>query len=278
MKLDYNSYQKNGYLILNDFFQESEIDLVLEDAKSIFIRQFILKKYLETESIHLLNIKEFNELLFRLCDEDIECLMNCGKQIQHLISLHRLSLKNKIIEVLKELKIGSPTICTRPVMYFNHPRLAKEKVYHTVDAHQDWRSMQGSLNSVVLWIPLTNIGRELGALKVLPSSHINGLRTSEVNKGFGMVNLSQEENKNLIDVELKKGDALLFSSFLIHQSGDNITDEPRWSCHFRYNDLDEPTFIQRKYAHPYAYYPKEELITDNFPKKELLEKIFLKHQ
>jgi ectoine hydroxylase-related dioxygenase (phytanoyl-CoA dioxygenase family) len=148
-------------------------------------------------------------------------------------------------------------------------------VFHTVDAHQDWRSMQGSLNSVVIWIPLVDIKKELGALEILPKSHLDGLRTDHVENGFGMVSLSEEEKERIISVEINAGDVLLFSSFLIHQSGNNITNKPRWSCHFRYNDLDESTFIQRKFAHPYIYKPIEELTTKDFPSKEDLSKIYL---
>jgi ectoine hydroxylase-related dioxygenase (phytanoyl-CoA dioxygenase family) len=181
-----------------------------------------------------------------------------------------------VIDLLKETGLETPTISTRPVLYFNHPKLAKQKVFHTVDAHQDWRSMQGSLNSVVIWIPLVDINKDLGALEILPSSHLDGLRTDHVENGFGMVALSKVEEDKLISIEIKTGDALLFSSFLIHQSGYNITDKPRWSCHFRYNDLEDSTFINRKYAHPYIYKPSEELITKDFPSKEELLEIFLK--
>jgi ectoine hydroxylase-related dioxygenase (phytanoyl-CoA dioxygenase family) len=173
------------------------------------------------------------------------------------------------------MRLKTPIISTRPVLYFNHPKLAKQKVFHTVDAHQDWRSMQGSLNSVVIWIPLVDIKKELGALEILPKSHLDGLRTDHVENGFGMVSLSEEEKERIISVEINAGDVLLFSSFLIHQSGNNITNKPRWSCHFRYNDLDESTFIQRKFAHPYIYKPIEELITKDFPSKEDLSKIYL---
>ena len=103
---------------------------------------------------------------------------------------------------------------------------------------------------------------------------MNGLRTDHIDAGFGMVNVTPHELNKFIPVELKQGDILLFSSFLIHQSGENITDRPRWSCHFRYNDLDESTFIDRNYAHPYIYKPQEELITKGFPSETEILKIF----
>jgi phytanoyl-CoA hydroxylase len=275
MSIDLEFYKKNGYLFLKDFFQKEDIDRVLNDAKSVFFKQFIEKEYLTNCRLKDLSDEVFNNFLYRLFDEDLECLSNSGKQIQHLISLHSLSLQNKVIELLKHTGISSPIISTRPVLYFNHPKLAKEKVFHTVDAHQDWRSMQGSLNSVVIWIPLVDINRNLGALEILPGSHLDGLRTNHVENGFGMVTLSKEEESKLVSVEIEKGDALLFSSLLIHKSGNNISDKPRWSCHFRYNDLDDKSFINRKYAHPYIYKPTEYLITNDFPSKEELTKIFL---
>jgi hypothetical protein len=242
----------------------------------VFLRQFIEKKYLSKCTLEDISDEVFNDFLYRLFDEDMECLSNSGKQIQHLISLHSLSIQNKVIDLLKETGLKKPIISTRPVLYFNHPKLAKQKVFHTVEAHQDWRSMQGSLNSVVIWIPLVDINKDLGALEILPGSHLDGLRTDHVENGFGIVALSKEEEDKLISIEIKTGDALLFSCFLIHQSGNNITNKPRWSCHFRYNDLEDSTFINRKYAHPYIYKPREELITKDFPSKEELLKIFLK--
>jgi len=261
-------YKQNGFLHLKNIFSNEEIGKILIDAKNIFLRQFIEKKYIDICKLEDLTEDYFNELLFKLFEEDFECVSNSGKQIQHLISLHSLSLSSKIISLLEENEIKTPIISTRPVLYFNHPKLAKKKVYHTVDAHQDWRSMQGSLNSVVIWIPLVDINRNLGALEILPGSHLKGLITNHIENGFGMVSLSNEESKKIITVEAEVGDILLFSSFLIHQSGNNISNKPRWSCHFRYNDLDEKTFIQRKFPHPYIYKPIETLITSEFPNKQ----------
>lgn len=274
MDAQIETYKKKGYIILKDIISPVEIHSILTEAKNIFFRQFCFKKYTNCNSLNEISEKEFNQCMFRLFEEDLECLSNCGKQVQHLISLHRLSLSEKLIHQLKLIGLKTPVISTRPVLYFNHPKLARKKVFYKVDAHQDWRSMQGSLNAVVIWIPLIDISKDLGALEILPQSHLGGLRTNHVDNGFGMVDLSEAERRNLISVELNAGDALIFSSFLIHQSGENSTESPRWSCHFRYNDLDDPTFIARKFAHPYIYKPSEELITNGFPNLSEIKNIF----
>ena len=258
-----DKYFDNGYLLLKDFLDKEIVEKILQDAKSIFQLQF---DYLNLDS-------NFNENLKTLFKNHFQVFIDCGKQIQHLISLHKLSLDDKILTLINSLGIEKPNISTRPVLYFNHPDLAKEKSYHTVDAHQDWRSMQSSLDSLVIWIPLINIDKSLGALQIIPKSHLFGLKTNEVVNGFGMVDTDIYDDE-FIDVEVKQGDILVFSSFLIHRSGNNSSGQPRWSCHFRYNNLKESTFIKRGFPHNYIYKPESELITKNFPGIEDLKNIF----
>lgn len=274
MIINRKSYNENGFVILKKFFPKDRIQRILTDAKIIFFNQFKYKGYTSQESFIDLTEDEFNACLYRMFNEDLLALSNCGKQVQHLISLHRLSIDTTIEELLIDVGLLSPVISTRPVLYFNHSKLAQKKVFYKVDAHQDWRSMQGSLNSVVIWVPLIDINKDIGALEVLSGSHLKGLRTDHMENGFGMVGLTQNEMQELQSVELEVGDILLFSSFLIHQSGENVTNRPRWSCHFRYNDLNENTFIARKYAHPYIYKPQEDLITSDFPDLQQIDKIF----
>ncbi len=262
-----------GYLHLKNFLKKEDIESILTDSKKIFFNQFI-EKGLNVEETILNHESEFNNALFSLFELDLEVYMNCAKQIQHLISLHRLSLSENIIDLLKQLNFKFPNISTRPVLFINHPKLAKEKIYYKVDAHQDWRSMQGSLNSVVVWVPLVDINKNLGALEIVPSSHKLGLITKKVDHGFGMVDLDESLRNQLTSIEVNVGDILLFSSFLIHQSGENISENPRWSCHFRYNDLMESTFINRGYPHSYIYKPIEHLITPDFPSIEAIKNSF----
>lgn len=266
-------FKEQGYLLLEQFFDKNKVNNILLEAKKVFYRQFV-RLGLVSQPFETLSIKAFDEAMYAFFEKDLKSFSHVGKQVQHLISLHQLSLEQQVVELLKEVGLITPVISTRPVLFFNHRNLAKEKVYYLVDAHQDWRSMQGSLNSVVIWLPLMDITKEHGALQILPQSHKWGLRTNHIQNNFGMVKLSEKEEQSLIDVEVKQGDALVFSAFLVHKSGDNTSPTPRWSCHFRYNDLDEKTFINRGYPHPYVYYPQNDLITSDFPSSEQIEELF----
>ena len=266
-------FKSEGYLRLKGFFPKRKIAEVLNDAKSIFFRQMLHLKYLDG-NIPLKAIGEtrFNQALYRMAEEKPDILFNCGKQVQHLVSLHALSLSKAVINLLKTFGMPNPNISTRPTLFFNHPKLAKKEVYYKISAHQDWRSMQGSLNSAVVWLPLVKMTKELGPLEIIPRSHIRGLITSEVRDGFGLVSADQFNDKDFVSIEMEIGDILVFSSFLVHRSGENLTDRPRWSCHFRYNDLDEFEFIERGYPHAYIYRPVEKLLTPNYPINEALKK------
>ena len=265
-----DEYREKGYVFHKGFFDPEEIDLIREEAREIFALQMVRLGILGSVEV---GEEEFEAGMFRLFEEDIGTFANCGKQAQHLISLHRLSLDGRITTRLNELGISFPNVSTRPVMMFNHERLAKKEVYWRLSAHQDWRSMQGSLDAMVVWVPLVDVNKDLGALEIIPGSHRWGLLEAELADGYGQL---QEEidASEAVPIEVEKGDALFFSSFLAHQSGTNVTDHIRWSCHFRYNNLQEQTFIERGFPHPYVYHPQEELITEDFPSRELVNRTF----
>ena len=53
-------------------------------------------------------------------------------------------------------------------------------------------------------------------------------------KGIDFIN-----EDDFVSLEVEAGDMVIFSSFLIHRSGNNKTESIRWSMHYRYNDAAE---------------------------------------
>lgn len=237
--LDMQKYDDDGFMYVRNLFNKDDISIILDEAKEVFAKQGDMFELFKTRPA---------------------VFANCGKTVQHLINLHKLSMSKRVIDLLHAIGLSFPVICTRPVLYFNHPLLASKPIYNSVPAHQDWRSMQGSSNACVIWAPLVDCATELGPLEVLPGSHKYGLRTETVENGFGMVKLTPDEEKAMVSVPCNAGDAIVFHSMLIHRSGNNISDQPRWSCHFRYNDVNDQQFIDRGFVHPYVYKPVEELL------------------
>ncbi|HEY5073290.1 MAG TPA: phytanoyl-CoA dioxygenase family protein [Pyrinomonadaceae bacterium] len=272
--IDVNEYRKQGFALFRGFFAAEEIKQIHLEAKEVFAIQLRRHDLLPAGDV---SEEEFTAGMFQLFKIDLPAIITCGKQVQHLISLHRLALDDRIVAILKELGLSFPNICTRPTLYFNHSSLAQKEVFWRLAMHQDWRSMQGSLDSVVVWLPLVDIDKSLGALEIVPGSHHGGLLPAEMVDNYGHIDpkaLEAIELARLLAVEVKRGDALFFSALLLHRSGTNVTNSIRWSCHFRYNNLSERTFIERGYPHPYFYSPQKDLISPGFPTVADVGKIF----
>jgi len=179
---------------------------------------------------------------------------------------------DSIINLLKSIGLKCPTISYTPLVMFNAPHLFGKK-YNT-PPHQDWRSMQGSLDSMVLWAPLQNITDGFGNIEFIPGSHREGLYNTKKNNWYREIDETKLKHRKFKSVPINKCDLLIFSSFLIHKTGINNKKKVRWSTQFRYNNAFEKTYIKRNYVSPYINKPIQELFTKNFPNINKLNKIF----
>ena len=118
-----------GFLKLKSFFSVQRLMEIKTHAKQVFIKQMLNEKIVQSGE---LTEVEFEVALYQLFEQHLNIFINCGKHIQHMISLHRLSLDKELLDLIKQLGLCVPNICTRPVLYFNSPYLAKEKVYWKV--------------------------------------------------------------------------------------------------------------------------------------------------
>jgi phytanoyl-CoA hydroxylase len=267
--IDVAAYRESGSLRFPELLSAATADGLRADAWGIFRRQLQRHGLIGAQE---LSEAELTTALYALFRDHTPDFVNCGKQIQHLVSLYRESLSERLLAVVRELGLEDPNISIRPVMFFNNPRLAREEFYWKTPPHQDWRSMQGSLDSVVVWIALVDVDAALGALEVVPGSHRRSLLADRFVDGFGQTDAFADDD--FAAVEMGKGDALFFSSFLVHRSGTNTTESIRWSAQFRYNNLAEPTFVERGYPHSFIYKPVDGLITPNFPSVEDIRQVF----
>ena len=239
-----NKLEEDGYVIIKHFLHPGMVTNIFYKAISIFEQQF---KYFGYDLL-----KPYKYNMVRLFNEQEEVFKNCGKIIQTgCIPLYKLATDTSLIFTLTELGLQFPNMCTRPVLFFNHPKLAKEEVYYKTPKHQDWPSMEASQNSLVVWVPLVDVNKENGSIIIYPGSHKNGILPYKTTGGFAEVDYEGES----IQPEMKVGDIAIFSTKLVHKSGDILDDSIRWSCHFRYTDMLEQNFIQRGFPNPYIYKP-----------------------
>lgn len=234
--------KEEGYIILRGFFDKEYIEALRKKAESVFQIQFERFGY----------SLGFKDNMIRLFTEHEEIFTNCGKIIQSgLIELYKLPVEEKMINKIKDLGLEFPNLCTRPVLFFNHPKLAKEEVYYKTPPHQDWPSMLSSMDSLVVWVPLVDVGEHNGSVIIWPKSHKKGPLPFVSRGGFANVEIEGQG----IQTELGIGDIAIFSTLLVHSSGDILDDSIRWSCHYRYTNMMEEDFIKRGFPNPYIYRP-----------------------
>jgi len=263
-------FNKDGYIILKNFFSKEEINQIYTEARNLFALQIerVLGK-----SVDINNKDEFEPAMFELFEADFNTFVSTGKQAQHLISLHRLGTEPKLINLLKSLGYDFPAIGVRPAMQFNSRYLSKGGSHWKLGAHQDWRTGQGSLDSIVMWFPMVDCGEALGSLQIIPASHKDGLLKADTSGYLGSIQEDLSED-SYVQTEFEVGDLLVFSAFLVHRSGENVTKNIRWSIQLRYNNMGEQTFQERGFPMPYIYKPEADLVTPDFPQKQHLEAVF----
>jgi len=271
MTTEREQFNKDGFVLLRGFLDKNTVAEIYKEAREIFAVQ-INRVTGRTVNIDYRN--DFENAMFAFFERDFDAFVNTGKTVQHSFSLHRLAVSEQIEKVLKDLGIEKPVIGARPAMQFNSRFLSKGGSKHwKLDAHQDWRTGQGSLDSTVIWFPMVDAGADIGALQVIPGSHTTGLMEASTSGYQGGITAALKD-EDFVQTEFQVGDMLVFSSFLVHQSGDNVTNNIRWSVQLRYNNLAESTFIERGYPMAYLYKPEPELVTLNFPSAEQLREIY----
>jgi hypothetical protein len=240
--------QGDGLVVLKGFFSKERILSVKNSAKDVFKIQFNKFGYSDFDTDD-----GFKEAMIRLFNEQFDVFQNCGKLVQSgLVELYHLAYDEHLLNTLREMGLEHPLVCTRPVMFFNHPKLAKEIQYYKTPLHQDWQSMLSSSDSVVVWIPLMDVNEDNGAVIFYPGSHKLGPLEYQVNGGFANVKFDNTKHER-VQPSLELGDIAIFSTLLVHESGDISNDDIRWSCHFRYTNLKDEDFINRGFPSPYIY-------------------------
>lgn len=261
-----DTIKKDGIVKVKDFFDKSLIKSIFNDWKEVLQAQ-IKQNGIENSS--------FEDSLVELFKKNNTAFKNCGKLCYGLNSLFKLGCSDRMISLVKKAGVKKPIHNTRPVILVNSNRTASHKDYSRYPAHQDWRGSQGSLNSVVVWCPLVNIEKKHGPLEFVRGSHKWGLL--EADESFQVVppikeNIDESywENTGTMNI----GDAVVFSTLLIHRSGEIQGDNFRWSASFRFNDVEDKTYIERGFVEPYTYKPSVSLITPDFPNVSQIEDCF----
>lgn len=157
------------------------------------------------------------------------------------VMLQELFLEKRILDTLSKIGMHSLLLSGQPVLHVMSPNLRIVDGYYGTAPHQDWPSIQGSLDMVTVWIALTDVSKYNFPLEIMPGSHLGGLREGVVN---GSV-LEIPDVGVFTGLECKAGDVVVMSGFLVHRTGKGTGF--RIAVSQRFENAAEPTFIERGY-------------------------------
>ena len=157
----------------------------------------------------------------------------------------------KVLDFCKKINISYPIFSGPLVTHYTSRDLTGDG--YGLPFHQDYASMGGSLNSLVLWSNLSDINTPTEhSLKVVTGMHDKGiLPGNTTNKGYILERQNFEEAERIITI--KAGDVLIMSSFTPHRThfGD---DEKTYkiSLSIRLDDLNSKEWRKSEYRSAYS--------------------------
>ena len=264
-------YRRDGFIVVPGLFSPNRREQVLAGIAETFrLRAATLGLGPPAGEGHA----AFSALLGGLFDRDIPAYVAAAKLTQSLVGVHQMGVSPELMGVVEALGLGLPAISTRPVIHYMADRLKIPGGYQKTPPHQDWRSVQGSLDGITVWTPLFDVGLNDYPLEVVPGSHLEGLRDSTPDMPNYRVRPELYSEADFRPLELAAGDAVVFSGFLLHRTGETGGENVRVSLSFRFNNVAEPHFVRRGYPDRYIYRADPAIVTPDFPSAEELGKVF----
>ncbi len=171
---------------------------------------------------------------------------------RRLLPLHMLSVDERLVNLAQQLINGNLIMASGGgAIRIDHPNETK----YLFKWHQDYPYIMDSEDAVVFWIPMHDINHENGCLNLAPGSHnlgllplrIHDLRNSTNNKqGFmEIADPAVADRFPQIEVPMKAGDILAFSTLALHASGRNTSSRARWTAQIRFGNFAERKSIRR---------------------------------
>jgi ectoine hydroxylase-related dioxygenase (phytanoyl-CoA dioxygenase family) len=207
------SYHRDGYLILKNFFSKEEIDKMYSTA----IADDVMRK----------NALDLNDQTGR--KTKLSLWFTPGNDV-----FGYMTRSERMIHAITPLLDSDAPVC-----HFHSKLMQKEpRVGGAWEWHQDygyWYKNQFMFPDqlISVMVALTPASKANGCLQVIKGSH----KLGRVNHGFAGEQVGADmvfvdhalKTMDLIYCELDPGDALIFHSNLLHRSEANTSDKPRWS-------------------------------------------------
>lgn len=270
-KVDRTRFLAEGYCVVKNAIDVAALETINREIGDLFAIQ-LERLGQPVDPGH--SREAFKRNAVRLLKADIPTYISTARLTQNLPSVHRLLICDAVIDVARRLGVELPVISTRPSIHFMTNDIKIPNGYHKSPPHQDWRSMQGSLDSLVFWIPTTLVTERSNPMEFVPKSHLLGLLDTVENVMTPTVIDPRITEDKYIPIPVEPGDAIFFSSFMVHRTSEHDDGLVRIALSGRFNNAREKTYVEHGYPTPYKYSYQTDLIYEDFPTQADLAAVF----
>jgi Phytanoyl-CoA dioxygenase (PhyH) len=258
-----------GCFLAKGLLNNGEIDLIQHDIRqliSLRMQQAGLKK--ETPVNIISQFDDGLQILRQLESAYVNELMSkditndqSPNQLEHahsevianacrtLLSVQKINVHPEIVRLSKKL------MSTNTLMVHMSYDLRVDYPYgdeYLFPWHQDYPVIQDSEDALVYWIPLRDVGEENGCLHIAPGSHRLGVLPQLPQREEDAVSATIPDDSILsqfpnIRVPMFSGDVLVFNTLMLHASGTNRSNNPRWCLQVRHGNFEHPKAIARNW-------------------------------
>jgi len=241
-------YFNYGYLIVENFFEESDLKPVINDinklvdqiANDLFDAGKIKQKY-ENEP--------FETRLIFIEKEFPGAAVLLHKVGQLPVGIEKLWSSKKLLDIIEQ--ILGPEIAGHPV--WNIRTKTPNNPLTTVPWHQDAAYLAPeSIHTLqpTVWIPFVDANNINGCMSVLKYGHQSGKMCTHtccagpswyISIDDAILKPTLGENCEIISCHVKKGGILLINQLIPHMSSENLSNIIRWSVDLRYQRPNEPS-------------------------------------
>lgn len=148
--------------------------------------------------------------------------------------------------------------------------------YFGIVSHQDFPSVQGSLDGVVVWFPLMDVAADNFPMEVITGSHLRGiLPMIDHGPSTSEVDPASIADMDFVPLEMMAGDVVFMSVFTVHRSCMiGRPDAFRVAMSTRFDNADEATFVERCYPTAYTRSVERRQYVKDFPHLDQVKATF----
>ncbi|MAI87140.1 MAG: phytanoyl-CoA dioxygenase [Candidatus Marinimicrobia bacterium] len=262
------TYKKNGYHVAKNLLPKILVNQVLYEINELINKQLV--------SLGIDVGQTLGDSLKLLFEKDIGRYKKVLSSLWRSLELTRLLQNQIIIDYVKE-NFGFENILLPggQVIHIQSKSLIIPGGYFGFDPHQDYQSVRGSLDGLIVWIPFNDIDKNNYPLELIPGSHLNGLYPLKTARNEqAVIDPASYSEKDFLSIILGKGDVVFMSYFTLHRSSrKGLEENVRIACSTRFDNCNEKSFIKRGY--PTAYIRDVDRNVNNiFPSRDDIIKIF----